>query len=102
MLDFIYYFDGTSVVFQARSRRAGGSITSTTLTTPTTGVFSVWAVEVSGSTCRFYVDGVNVATHTSLASSFYGRPMFLMNQTTASVVNGCDIDWMEHYVVGLP
>lgn len=102
MLDFIYYFDGTSVVFQARSRVGGGSVTSTTLTTPTSNVYSVWAVEVTGGTCNFFVDGVVVATRTGLANNFSCRPMFLMNQTTASVVNGCDIDWIEHYVLGLP
>jgi len=102
MLDLAYYFNGTSVVFEARSRLSGGAITTTNLTVPTANVYSVWAVEVTGGTCDFYVDGVLVATRTGLASNFHGRPMFLMNQTTASVANGCDIDWMEHYVLGLP
>lgn len=102
MLDFAYYFNGTSVVFEARSRVGGGAITTTNLTVPTSNVYSVWAVEVTGGTCNFFVDGVVVATRTGLANNFSCRPMFLMNQTTASVVNGCDIDWMEHYVLGLP
>ena len=101
MLDLAYYFNGTAVVFEARSRLSGGAITTTSLTVPTANVYSVWAIEVSGGTCNFYVNGVLVASRTGLASTYHGRPMFLMNQTTATVVNGCDIDWLEYYVLGL-
>ena len=101
MLDLAYYFNGTAVVFEARSRLSGGAITTTSLTVPTANVYSVWAIEVSGGTCNFYVDGVLVASRTGLASTYHGRPMFLMNQTTATVANGCDIDWLEYYVLGL-
>jgi hypothetical protein len=102
MVSFDYYWDGSAVVFQARSRSNGGAINQTTLTVPTADAYTLWAVEVEGTTARFFVGGQLVATHTGLASNLQLRPMWLTNQVTAPSANGADLDWLEHYILGMP
>lgn len=102
MVAFDYYWDGSAVVFQARSRSNGGAINQTSLTVPTADAYAIWATEVEGTTARFYVGGQLVATHTGLASNLQLRPMWLTNQVTAPSANGADIDWLEHYILGMP
>jgi hypothetical protein len=102
MVGFDYYWDGSAVAFQARSRSNGGTITQTSLTIPTADTYSLWAVEVDGTTARFYIGGALVATHTGLANNLQLRPMWLTNQVTAPSANGADLDWLEHYILGMP
>lgn len=96
-----YYFNGTSVVFEARTRENGGSIVATNLTVPTSDTYSTWAILVSGLNVEFWVDGVRVATRTLTASNLALRPMLLYNQTTAAAVCGFDVDWAAISIRGM-
>lgn len=96
-----YYFNGTSVVFEARTRENGGSIVTTNLTVPTSDTYSTWAILVSGLNVQFWVGGVQVATRTLTAANLALRPMLLYNQTTAAAVCGFDVDWASIQIRGM-
>jgi len=100
-LKFDYYWTGSAVAFEASSREGGGSVTTTALTIPTAGTYTLLSVECVGLNVTFRVNGVSVATRTMTVASSAMRPQILINQTTAANVNGIDVDWATFYVKGL-
>ena len=88
-----YYFNGTSIVFEARTRESGGSISTTSLSLPASDTYVTWAILVNGLNVEFWVGGVRVATRTLSANNLALRPMLLGNQTTAAAACGFDVDW---------
>lgn len=96
---FDYYWNGSAVVFEARSRNGGGSITTSSITIPTANEWVILGLELNGLTATWFVNGVQVATRT-LGTTPAMQPLILGNQTTASVENGYDLDWMSLWVRG--
>lgn len=88
-----YYFNGTSIVFEARTRENSGSVVTTNLTVPASDTWVTWAIIVNGLNVEFWVGGTRVATRTLTANNLNLRPMLLGNQVTSAAGGGFDVDW---------
>ena len=73
---FQYYQSASTVFFEARSRRASGTVQATALTLPAANQVMTLEVVITPAQVLFYIDGVIVATHATVPTGPVADGMF--------------------------
>lgn len=96
---FQYYQSAGTVFFEARSRRASGTVQASALTLPAAGQVMTLEVVVTPSQVVFSVDGVIVASHATVPTGPVADGMFFRSVAGAGTKNldqyfmACLVNW---------